>query len=678
MDCHPLVRFLKVEKDVRKDEIVGEVRGKVGHFRDYCLDPNSRWQELRHPEPFVFFHPQLPIYIDSRKEGTLLRYIRRSCRPNVTLKTFITNEIEYHFCFVANQDISSDSEITTTWYLDPQLFPTSNGFVKQENPNEGIPDAAAIAISNVLAHFGGCACDSSQQCLLANVDRRCRPRPPESTAKQANGRRKKTKTKSTVSPASTGRATNSRAGSEIRKHGEDEDQSRQRSTSASVRDQPQSRDLSPANHATDIFGANGTELSAREKRKIAAAEKKFEQLEQDQQHAQKKRRRNNAGNSISVGLTPASCGNGDFVPNYLQKSSGTKPPRLDTIPAHRSPGTSIKASPGSATSHRESRSTPKTSAASTPRIGSPLTRVHYVDSCIQTDSDEVYPHLVSQKSSPRPDFVPLTRRLFSRYHHDRLHLDESNRSQCVPTKQQIASASQLTRIKSPLSQDLKDVEMKDAHTSITPQKSMHPPSQSPGPPAGELSDSMAKPPPFPLPSTAAHNILVCHIPNDQGAKLRVKPPQMQLSTPPVSSSTDTPSSTQSSHFRSPLSAKAFPNALAPGLGITAPSPVKKRMSLGDYMSRRGNLTTPTTEKVHTQIVGGYQQVVSSTHLPDGTNPMETEQTPTKVMRLAEEAADRERDLMSDVVMKDAPPLYSHNDSPSNSSFPRDPRIHPST
>lgn len=300
---HPTWQFLKVAKDVRKDEIVGEVRGKVGHFRDYCLDPNSRWQELRHPEPFVFFHPQLPIYIDSRKEGTLLRYIRRSCRPNVTLKTFITNEIEYHFCFVANRDIPHDSEITTTWYLDPQLFPASNGFVKQDGPNDGIPEAAAISISNVLAHFGGCACDSSQPCLLANVDRRFRPRSLESTNKQSNGRRKKSRAKNNISPISTGRATNSRAGSEARKYREDEDQAENRSVSGSARGQPQSRDLTPTGHnPAEIPGTNGTELSAREKRKIAAAEKKFEQLEQDQQHASKKRRRN-AGSTTSVSPT---------------------------------------------------------------------------------------------------------------------------------------------------------------------------------------------------------------------------------------------------------------------------------------------------------------------------------------------------------------------------------------
>ncbi|KMU83918.1 hypothetical protein CIHG_01702 [Coccidioides immitis H538.4] len=565
---HPTWRFLKVDKDVRKDEIVGEVRGKVGHFRDYCLDPNSRWQELRHPEPFVFFHPQLPIYIDSRKEGTLLRYIRRSCRPNVTLKTFITNEIEYHFCFVANQDISGDSEITTTWYLDPQLFPASNGFVKQEGPNDGIPDAAAISISNVLAHFGGCACDPSQPCLLANVDRRQRPRNSDSNVKQLNGRRKKSKNRNNVSPVSTGRATNSRAGSESRKHREDEDQSENRSV------------------------------------------------------------------------------------------------------------TSAKASPGSANSRRESRLTPKTSAASTPRIGSPLARANYVDCSIQTDSDETDPHYVPPKSPPRPCFVPLTKRLLSRYHHDRLKLDESKGLNHAPVKQAISSMPPPPTPKLPLSpQSEKDIEMKDVDTSITLQRLARPASRSSD--HAPIAELPFKPPRLPLPSTAAHNFPVRYPSGDAPGKLRVQPPEAQPSSP-VSFSNNPSSGPHPTYLPPPLSTKLQgpPSSLTPGLGITAPSPVKKRMSLGDYMRSRGNLTTPSAEKSHTLILSGGQPPTPSAAPGNST---ESGHTPTKPTRTADGPIKRESDTTSDVVMKDASSLPPHTDKSSSPPLlSRDPRINPST
>lgn len=312
---HPTWRFLTVENDVRKDEIIGEVKGKVGHFRDYCLDPNSRWQELRHPEPFVFFHPQLPIYIDSRKEGSQLRYVRRSCRPNVTMKTVITNDIEYHFCFVANQDITAKSEITTSWYLDPQMFPSNNGFVKQEGSNDGISDAAAVSISNVLANFGGCACDSSRACRLAKIDCRRPPKSAEPASKQVNGRRKKSRTKNAISPVNTGLANNSRAVSETVKAQTDDDhrvESRSRSTS----NRPRSRDLTPTAHSpTDPLASISGELSAREKRKIAAAEKKFEQLEHDQQHPQKKKKRS-SGTSVQSTTTTPSGVSSPVIPFY--------------------------------------------------------------------------------------------------------------------------------------------------------------------------------------------------------------------------------------------------------------------------------------------------------------------------------------------------------------------------
>lgn len=304
IDCdgkHPTWRFIKVENEVRKDEIVGEVRGKVGYLQDYCLDPNSRWQELRHPEPFVFFHPQLPLYIDSRQEGTPMRYIRRSCVPNVTLKTFVVDEVDCHFCFVANQNIPAGSELTATWYLDPQLFSPINNFTKQGSDGLVITESAAISISNVLAHFGGCACSSTNTCSLSNLDRRKLPKGWDTTAKSQNGRRRRNKSKPALSPVSTGRTANSRSGSEIvraQDAQDDDDHGENRSTSGSVRDDPGSRDITPTGHSPNsALGASNNELSLRERRKIAAVEKKFERLEQDQHQTQKRKKRTSAQSS---------------------------------------------------------------------------------------------------------------------------------------------------------------------------------------------------------------------------------------------------------------------------------------------------------------------------------------------------------------------------------------------
>ncbi|EEQ85543.2 PHD finger and SET domain-containing protein [Blastomyces dermatitidis ER-3] len=659
---HPTWRFLTVENDVHKDEIIGEVKGKVGHFRDYCVDPNNRWHEFHHPLPFVFFHPQLPIYIDSRKEGSQLRYVRRSCHPNVTMKTVITNNIEYHFCLVANQDITAKSEITTSWYLDPQMFPSNNGFVKQEGSNDGISDDWPISISKVLANFGGCACDSSRSCRLAKVDCRRPPKSADTASKQVNGRRKKSKAKNAISPVNTGLANNSRAASEAVKAQVDDDQGGSRSRSTSNR--PRSRDLTPTAHSpsvSDPLASMSGELSAREKRKIAAAEKKFEQLEHEQQQPQKKKKRS-SGTSVTGTSNTATTAIGASQTN-------AKPLRIDTTSARRSSNSPRKRSPASVTPGPKPQSSQKKASRSTPIVASPLRRPDYVDSEMQTEPDENDPDFVPPKPPRRSGFVPLTTRLLKRCHEDRVRLQQiGNRINASPVySSDIATPSipdsQHAILSSPLSRR-EDVDMKDTDTPMTPPKiSQHtttttiPPSPGTSAALSSLnisSDTSPQKPPHPLPSTVAHNFPMPRKPPDRAcrADLRV---QLPPAPPPFTTPSSTPNSmmttpthpttststykdkpnsstpilpTQSPHSfpikSSPTNATTttptaaqhpMPTITPPSSAIT-PSPVKKKLSLGDYMSRRGTLTatTPPIEKPQPPLFSAGQSQSPSTPL----------------------------------------------------------------
>lgn len=293
---HPSWQCLKVREDVRKDGILGEVKGQIGHLADYSLDSANRWQELHHPEPFVFFHPQLPIYVDCRKEGTEFRYARRSCNANMGMKTIITNESEFHFCFTARTDIPADTELTVNWYLFPSLF--NDGLIKGGTTSDDDVDAKRQWISRALANFGGCACNGPQPCAFAPYDMRRPPKALEAAAKQVNGQRKKNKTRHLISPLSTGQANNSRAGSETMKQQDEDDPSDSRSTSTSLRSKPGSRDHTPTGHT----------LSNREKMKIAQAEKNFERLEQDA-HGQKKKKRTSGGSTLSTPTVNTSVSN---------------------------------------------------------------------------------------------------------------------------------------------------------------------------------------------------------------------------------------------------------------------------------------------------------------------------------------------------------------------------------
>lgn len=598
----PMWKILKTQDKVAKDDIVGEITGKIGHLRDYCLDPHNRWQELRHPEPFVFFHPQLPLYIDSRHEGSMLRYVRRSCRPNVTMKTYITNEVEYHFCFVAKEDIPANAEITAMWYLDPQLFEATNGLVKQES-NDSAQDIAAICISNVLANFGGCACDPPSNCLLANVDRRRHAKIPDGGAKStANGKRKKSKRKPTMSPP----PPNSRADSEAVKHTDDDDAADSRSASSSARGQAGSRDLTPdAPH----FGES--ELSARDKRKIAAAEKKFQQLEQDQQaaaHGRKKKR------TSGPSTQPGAIGGTSSMP-------GSRSAKVDTaVGRHsRSPPSAISPGTTMAVGAR------KVSGPSTPSVPSPLRRAPYVDSAMQTEADEAdaveeMPSTTPLPSPRRPSFVPLTQRLLKRCHADWVRFEQSDKEKQPPSSildhglQSPASSSAATPGDGQLSlqsaspsvstnQEKEDVEMKDpdSPTPDKPQPSDAMKVEPPVPPSVSGSVKPQMPPPWP--STAAHNARIPRSLPVNGHRadfhMSLPPPNLISQSSTASPGSGTPSSTMSS---SPaMDTASQPNVTTPGTGVTAPSPVKKKLSLGDYLiQRRGTMNTPTTEKTQSQ------------------------------------------------------------------------------
>jgi hypothetical protein len=631
---------------------VGEITGKVGIFDDYCLDPNNRWPELRHPEPFVFFSSHLPLYIDSRHEGSVLRYTRRSCRPNVTMKIFITNDVEYHFCFVAKEDIPANSEITIMWYLDAPLFESSNGLVKQEF-GDSTTDAAAICMSNTLANFGGCACELPQNCLLANLDRRRHPKLLESGAKQANGKRKKVKTKSTASPRDTSRASISRAGSETTKHPEDDDAAADsRSTSGSARGQPRSRDMSPVI----------PELSSREKRKIADAEKHFQQLEQQEHRptAQKKKKRVSGTSAQSPAAVASSTQTGYFP----SQPRSAKSLRLDTAGNSRSP--TIALSPGSFHAGRAG-SPRKTSGSNTPFTRSPLHRPAYVDAAVQADLSELdEPTTPGPSPRPRSVFVPMTLRLLKRFSMDRMRSEEAARQQLSSAGSDsvaLAGSSSPATVRSPIvSHDKSDFAMADADNV-----------QKPSTPVGqgdvEMQDASSNvesdslrvnkdpskpliPPPWP--STAAHNTRLpgSTTPADRGNLRVTMPPPPNIPTVPPAVS---PGSASTASLTSPTTFDTSPRSTVPPpiSAAPTPTPAKKKLSLGDYLNRRNTMTTtPTSEKSQVQAAAiPAPQKSPSTPVSGQAAGADSAQTPTK----ASPDAKAEETLGSpDVAMKDAP------------------------
>ncbi|KAJ5911980.1 uncharacterized protein N7473_001283 [Penicillium subrubescens] len=640
---HPTWKVVKTRDAVQKDHVVGEITGKVGIFDDYCLDPNNRWPELRHPEPFVFFSSHLPLYIDSRHEGSILRYTRRSCRPNVTMKIFITNDVEYHFCFVAKEDIPANSEITIMWYLDSQFFGSANGLVKQE---DSATEAPAICISNTLANFGGCACDQPN-CLLASLDRRRNPKLLESS-KQTNGKRKKAKSKSVASPLDTGRGSTSRAGSETTKHPEEDDVAvDSRSTSGSVRGQPRSRDLSPTT-------AGLSELSTREKRKIADAEKQFQQLEQQDHRPTTQRKKKRVSGPLAQ--SPAAVSTATQAGSFATHRGSTKSLHLDTVGRSRSPTTAM--SPGFVAAGRQG-SPRKTSGSNTPFAHSPLSRPTYVDSAIQCDMDEVeYQAAREALPQPRPAFVPRTVRILQRFKADRLRAQELARQQLSSAGSDsavTAGSSSPALINSPITkQEKSDVIMSDGippelpHQADVEMQDVTRPFYS-----DSVQTDASKPViPPPWPSTAAHNTRLPGVTTPERANLRVSMPPPSI---PNVSATGSPGSMSAASLASPITVDTSPHATVPPPSAIAPTPTpaKKKLSLGDYLIRRGTMATPTSEKTQSSVqANAVPSTLKSPSIPGSgpTTSADGAQTPTKP------SPDGKSESLGspDVAMKDAP------------------------
>jgi hypothetical protein len=394
----PRWQFITVEEIVAEGGYIGELKGLVGRKEDYFSDPSNRWDLLRHPEPFVFFPPHLPIYIDVRKEGNILRYARRSCSPNMHMKIFIESSNEFHFCFLATRQIDPGEELTVGWDIDSEVF-KQLAKVVTNGAKDGFRKIQPWA-SCVLANFGGCACDTStgHECLLERARRNTIVEPPKT-----KGRKTK---KSQVSPLSTGHATNSRAGSETLNHDAgDDDQMDARSTSGSHKSS--SRDHTPATH---LSMEADLKMSEREKRKLLQQEKLFKQMDFEADHKGKKGKRNSAGSSLN---TP---GLSSTVRRFSRASLYDTNPGTQKRLGHPEPSPTAR--------HREHSHgvARKTSGSSTKTNGraAPRPKPVYKEASTQTEDDGAVSASISVRIRDMKPPMSFKRKLLQQAQEDKL------------------------------------------------------------------------------------------------------------------------------------------------------------------------------------------------------------------------------------------------------------------
>ncbi|PPJ51225.1 hypothetical protein CBER1_08061 [Cercospora berteroae] len=589
-------KTVTVEEPLPTGAYIGELKGRICFKKEYQQDSSNRWAEMRHPEPFVFFLPKLPIVLDARTEGTDLRFVRRSCYPNARLQVLITGKADYHFCFLSSREIQPGEEISIAWE-------TTEGMPHLMKPNLTQDELEHFStwVSTVLANCGPCACgmpiedlDQHGACYMARFDRRLGPG-DERPAKAPKA--KKRKNGQHISPLHT-HSVNSRSGSEARKIDPDDDGTDSRSASGSAGRGSASRDITPNTH----YSTNGTgmpELSEREKKKLAKEEEMFRRQEEESMGKAKKKRTSD-GSILNTPSATASKQLG-FPLNGSSKGSDNGTSRQ----------TSVKAAGGRKTKTQKSITKPPSRVVKRPR---PV----YVDAVTQCDLDQEEAERRVPKSSAWKPFKSLRQTLLERCarnnrailssapsspvslqkspgQEDVMDIDRDtlrNRSSPVPVERPRSVSSGPRADSGPV----EDAEMPDAGDEAEPKH--EPPSDFAGT-ANAIADDVEQlhkksspvepspAPPWPAKSSPGSAASEQTSSKPAGMRLDMPPP----SANPFSSSSATPPAggpTTGSGYIAQSPASMTPGSIFPPsvAAAVAPSPAKKKLSLSDYTRRK--------------------------------------------------------------------------------------------
>ncbi|WZH41585.1 SET3 complex protein [Fusarium acuminatum] len=575
-------RYLNSKTPIEKDVPLVELNGEIGFQKDYSTDPANLWADLSSPLPFVFFHPVLPLYIDTRQEGSLARYVRRSCKPNAQLDTYLSDENEYHFWIVSDRYISEGEQITLPWdfRLEKSVDARWRNLLGLSDDDSSIAETPVdeteyTAISNwmnrILSEYGGCACDLDNNCAFARFHRQYlfgRSQSRGSTKKRS----RKPKIHA-VSPTSTGPQTNtSRATSEG--HVDDGAEHDTVSQSGSLQSKPPSRDLTPLRQGSfDQLGIL-TEPTDRDKRKVAMVEDTFRRMEQQQPPRKKKR--------VSDGTASNSS-----KPKQRNGSVASHGNYVDAGTCRSHSGSPASSSPQ--IPQRPCISNPDPAAARS-RQSSVNSVPVYCDAAVQTDPVEgAWFSEPYQSPRPKKRIIPLSKRLLNNRHRVRTDdgvlrrrssLSQASNGTAMEVESPLEHAPTIKRSESelpPLLNTAGDIPMADASSPIL---------------GSAASDTSSKP----------------------------KTPDLRVQLPPVPAFDSTglgihngtaPQSGIIAHspLSGPMPSPCVSHAVN-GIGAHH-SPAKKKLSLSDYTKSRMN-------KAAGKTAGGHAILKSSISSPEDT------------------------------------------------------------
>lgn len=562
------IPYLAAVATIKKDAPLMELNGQIGFQKDYCAVEAHRWSDLTTPLPFVFFHPMLPLYIDTRQEGSMARYVRRSCKPNSLVDTFISDGSEYHFWLVSDRAIAAEEQITIPWDF---RFPVKErarmlqllGLGDQDASSNAEPDVDDQTyettinwVGLVLSEYGGCACNLGPDCAFYRFHQRYMNR-NQARSNPTKKKSRKPKAQHTISPTSTGHATNSRAASEGRF--DDAADNDARSQCGSSRSKPPSRDMTPARQGSfDTLGIL-TEPTDRDKRKVAMVEDSFRRMEQQQPPRKKKRVSDGTGRAKSVSKgTGSHASQAPVERRYVD--AGTSRSKSQSPSAGASPY---------AVGFVRSASSRHGSAPLRSRHASESPRPNYCNAAVQTDPVEgEWYSPIHSTAKPKKRVISLSKRLLNSRHRSRLDQEER--------RKQSTSQGSTTPM------DIDSPTLSQGPFAFSSSVGV------PGKHGEALSSGLSSPRDGQGVEVRA-DVVGANALKHRSPDLRVQMPTVPAFGSSASyPSGQTPLSATSSMIQSPFAShnltSPFGAAFANGLSATA-SPVKKKMSLSDYKSR---------------------------------------------------------------------------------------------
>lgn len=591
----PMWKMVTVKDPIAAGAYIGELKGHVGFKEEYKQDLSNRWSLLRHPEPFVFFHPELPIYIDARNEGTELRYVRRSCMPNAKLQILVTDQTDYRFCFTATQQIDPGMEVAVSWDTSdglPELIHRTQNGISERDMGQLLS-----WVSTVLANCGPCACNAhDHECLMCRFDRRGKLPDYEDEAQSVKmPKAKRKKAGQHISPLNT--HVNSRSGSEALKADLDDEPTDSRSASGSAGRGSASRDLTPNTHYSHTGSmSTAPEASERERKKLAKEEEMFRRQEEERSGKTGKKKRNSAG---STSNTPTATSSKQLSYNGSSRYADAGTSKQTGLPS---------AKPGKRPKSLNAQTTPPKTITKIVKRPKP----DYVNAEVQCDLDKEEAETRAQASPPRRPFLSTTQRLLQRCAlnnarrrgpaavaeavklmkiDDKMEVDRGPGRLPPPPREE---PEPMLRPDTSKDTEMEDTGLDDDDPGISAQVEAVEQSENPSPSSPTVPSHLPKEPPAPpWPSQIAHSTPEAPLPPSQPHK----PPEMHIQMPPPSanpfngltplSATSPNSLTGSVTTHSPAALTGpFPMFSPAVTAAVTPSPARKKISLSDYTKQK--------------------------------------------------------------------------------------------